>query len=126
MKSLFKGIWLLEAPEFKFPECNCLLLEDEVLCLIDTSASESEFKQVKNRPINMIVNSHGHPDHVMHNLEFPRAEIYLHGEDHHLLSSSEEFLRTFGFDLFPDELCRSLYPSAVGYKEMKIHHAISE
>ncbi|MGE5416681.1 MAG: MBL fold metallo-hydrolase [Acidobacteriota bacterium] len=126
MKSLFKGICLLEAPEFKFPECNCLLIEDEVLCLVDTSASEAEFDQIKDRPIQMIVNSHGHPDHVLHNKDFSGAQIYLHEADHHLLTGKEEFLRTFGFDLYHDDIIRPLYADAVGYYEMLVNHAIVE
>ena len=49
MKSLFKHIFLLELPQFQYPYCSCLWIEDEINCLVDSSPTDQELTNLERK-----------------------------------------------------------------------------
>ena len=53
---------------YKFPNCNSLLIEDEKTALIDTGLGRNLLKEILNEiKIDLLINTHTHPDHVAGN-----------------------------------------------------------
>lgn len=126
MEKLFPGIKLLTNKKFLFPYCNCLLIEDEVCCLVDSSPDPADLVHIQSRPIDWIVNSHGHIDHVWRNADYPDARVWMHPADHGLVASGENYLHIFGFELFPDPQIRAQYLDAIGYRARPADAALED
>lgn len=77
--SITPTISLLKAPDFPF--CNSLLIEDQQTALVDTGLGRHNLAKVlKKIKIDLLINSHTHPDHVAGNriiCEMTSAEIYV-------------------------------------------------
>lgn len=116
MKRLFKHITLLELPQFMYPYCNCLWIEDEINCLIDSSPPDEELTLLRGKTVHLIINSHGHIDHNRANYRFPEARVLLHQSNHSLVESEEGYLQAFGFDRFLDEAGQNMYLRGPGYR----------
>lgn len=115
MEQLTDKIKLLSNGKYRLPYCNCLLIEDEINCLIDSSPTDDEFAHLDGLKIDLIVNSHSHTDHNSRNHAFPDTRILLHPAEHSRAASGEEYLRAYGFDMFNAEDVRPLYLAAVKY-----------
>lgn len=88
-------------------DCNTYLIIDEMVTLVDPGTNLN--KLLKNmekdgfniRDINLIVNTHSHPDHCSLNKkvkEISKAKIALHPEEVKHLMVSQEMARYFGLD----------------------------
>lgn len=115
MEKLTDRIKILSNGKYVLPYCNCLLIEDEINCLCDSSPTDEEMEHLKGININLIVNSHGHTDHNSRNHEFPNAGVLLHPVEHERVASGEAYLAAYGFNHFPSEDVRPLYLNAVKY-----------
>lgn len=126
MQTITKKIKLMQAPPFKYPFCHCLLIEDELTCLIDSSPYETGKRYLEGKRIDMIVNTHGHQDHCLLNPDYPEARVYMHKNDHGLVSCGENYLHEFGFDLFRDDQVRAVFLNAIGYRPRTPDESIEE
>lgn len=115
MEQLTPRIKLLSNGKYILPWCNCLLIEDDINCLIDSSPIEEEFVNLEGINIDLIVNSHAHTDHNSRNYAFPGAKILLHPAEHARAASGEQYLIDYGFNMFNAEDVRPLYLAAVKY-----------
>jgi len=116
MKKLFSHITLLELPHFLYPYCNCLWIEDEINCLVDSSPTDKERAHLKGKNVQLIINSHGHIDHNRSNYLYPEARVLLHESNHYLVESEEGYLKAFGFDRLLDEYGQRMYLEGPGYR----------
>lgn len=82
--------------EGKYPFCNCLLINDEVKCLIDSGAGANQMVELNREKINYLINSHAHEDHTYLNTLFKNAEIYCHEHDASAIESVEELKKRYG------------------------------
>lgn len=127
MIKIAKNIWLVDYPGFKFPYCNCLLIEDDLTCLIDNSAGESDLTNLLNKNIDLVVNSHGHLDHCFHNYRFPGSRILMHPADHDIAGSAEEYLEEFGLNQYAiDHSNRQRYLEGIHYHTTRLDGFIEE
>ncbi len=126
MEKLFRGITLLGNSKFVFPYCNCLLIEDDINCLIDSSLFPEDLPKVQDCRIDWIVNSHGHVDHCWRNADFNEARVFLHPADHPLVASGKNYLDIFGFERFPEPEIKPQYLDAIGYRERPADEAIED
>lgn len=126
MEQLFPGIKLLTNKKFVFPFCNCLLIEDELCCLVDSSPDPADRGCLEGRSLDLIINSHGHVDHVVCNPDYPGVPVLMHPADHALVASGQEYLRIFGFERFPDPALSSRYLEAIGYRERAADATLEE
>jgi len=115
MEQLTEKIKLLTNGKYTLPYCNCLLIEDDINCLVDSSPADQEFEHLKGIDISLIVNSHGHSDHNSRNYAFPDAKVLLHGSEHERVKSGEAYLEAYGFNLYNAEDVRPIYLAAVKY-----------
>lgn len=115
MEQLTGKIKLLTNGKYTLPWCNCLLIEDEINCLLDSSPIDEEFAHLDGVDINLIVNSHAHTDHNSRNYAFPGAKILLHQAEHARAASGEQYLIDYGFNMYNAEDVRPIYLAAVKY-----------
>jgi len=63
----------------KFPFSHSILIEDDTTALIDTGCGITTLKQVKN--IDVVINSHSHPDHTAGNWVFRGLPLQVPEEE---------------------------------------------
>jgi len=95
-----KHIRILEVPGWSYPFCNCLWIDDDITCLIDSSPAETDRAFSKNRKVDMIVNTHAHMDHVQCNRDFPHSKIFMHPAEHEMAQSGDKYLEEYGMKKF--------------------------
>ena len=68
--------------EGRYPYSHSLLIEDEKVVLIDTGTGPKVNNRIaRDKKVNLIINSHGHEDHISGNHLFPSATICSHQFD---------------------------------------------
>ncbi len=106
---LNEGILFIEGERGgKYPSSNSLLIGEERFVLIDTgfSLSPEVVRELKERfPIEMIVNSHCHEDHVLMNRMFQECQICCHKLDAPAVRSVKELNKRY-FTHKDEELVR--------------------
>ena len=115
-KKLSRHVSLLEVPEYTFPYCNTILIEDDACCLIDTAVTDDAFQYLRGKHIDLIVSTHYHVDHNLHNNHFPQAKIMVHEADFPYLGSRERFISTLGSQYVGEDLSRYLKVDQLGYE----------
>jgi len=115
MEKLTDRIKILSNGKYTLPYCNCLLIEDEINCLCDSSPPDQEMEHLEGINIGLIVNSHGHTDHNSRNYMFPDAKVLLYPTEHERASSGEAYLAAYGFNHYNAEDVRPFYLNAVKF-----------
>ncbi|WP_319522393.1 MBL fold metallo-hydrolase [uncultured Desulfosarcina sp.] len=74
-----EGIWLIQGPgKSRFPHSNGFLLQGERTCLIDAGIGAKRIEEIDHRlPIDMLVISHSHPDHILAWHTLADRQLYL-------------------------------------------------
>ena len=66
----------------RYPHCNTVFVDDEHRAFIDAASKEETLKAInRERPIEILIVSHGHEDHIMYNYLFPDADFWVPQED---------------------------------------------
>jgi glyoxylase-like metal-dependent hydrolase (beta-lactamase superfamily II) len=66
----------------KYPQSNSVLIDDDIRAIIDPACDEEKLLKIhQERPIEVIINSHGHEDHILYNSRFPDAQLWVHELD---------------------------------------------
>ena len=77
----------------KYPHCNTVFIDDEIRCIIDPACDESILKEIQHtRPVDVIINSHGHEDHFLYNRLFPDAALWVPEHDAPLYRSIDHII----------------------------------
>jgi len=64
----------------KYPTCHSVFIDDEVRAVIDPASDEARLLELhRQRPVQVIINSHCHEDHFLLNSRFPDAELWVPG-----------------------------------------------
>ena len=86
----------------KYPQSNSVFIDDEIRAVIDPASDEKKLKALhKERPIQVIINSHGHEDHFLYNSRFPDAQLWVHALDAQAFRDINAFFKQF---FHPDEV----------------------
>ena len=84
----------------KYPQSNSVLIDDNIRAVIDPACSEEKLLTIhRERPIEVVINSHGHEDHILYNWLFPDAQLWLHKLDACVFKDMDVFMHQF----FPPE-----------------------
>ncbi len=110
MKRIADKVILFEAPRERFCS-NSLLIDDRTKILIDTSCGRENIEYLRSRPIDIVINSHFHEDHTMHNDKFPRAELWAHPKDAPAIASEDVFADYYGMKGAGEEQLWQVYTS---------------
>lgn len=127
MFNITKHIKVFELPRFKFPYCNCIWIDDDIGCLIDSSPTDEELINLTGKKIDLIVNSHGHLDHYFHNIDYPDTRVLMHEKDQAMAQSAKAYLHNFNFYAqVPDEKLHTLYMDAIHYRTTHVNANLSD
>lgn len=80
----------------KYPQSNSVLIDDNLRAIIDPACDETKLASIqKERPVDVIINSHGHEDHILYNYLFPDAQLWVHAQDAGVFKDVRAFLNQF-------------------------------
>lgn len=86
----------------KYPQSNSVLIDDNIRTIIDPACDEEKLLSLRRqRPIDVIINSHGHEDHILYNYLFPAAQLWVHELDAPVFKDMDVFINQF---FPPDEI----------------------
>jgi glyoxylase-like metal-dependent hydrolase (beta-lactamase superfamily II) len=81
----------------KYPHGHSVFIDDEKRALIDAASIEETLLAIqKERPIQILINSHGHEDHLLYNYRFPEAEFWAHEADAHTFEDVQNMISCYG------------------------------
>lgn len=126
MHQIDRHIKVIEFPGRPYANCNCLLLEDDIPCLIDTGFDESHLENLQKSSVQLVVNSHGHADHCHFNHMFPQARILMHPANFEIIASAENYLKDLAFDTMVEQEWTSLFMQAVCYRPTRVDGEIQD
>ncbi|HPF21070.1 MAG TPA: MBL fold metallo-hydrolase [Syntrophomonas sp.] len=127
MFNINQHIAVVEFHGFEYPHCNCLLVRDDINCLLDNSPGRADLENLCRQPVDIIVNSHGHIDHYLCNQYFPSSRVYMHPADQAIAQSAEKYLQAFGLTtLTHNPVLQQLYLKAVKNRTAIMDEDISE
>jgi len=77
----------------KYPQSNSVLIDDDIRAIIDPACDEEKLLKIhQERPIEVVMNSHGHEDHFLYNSRFPDARLWVHALEASAYESIEAFV----------------------------------
>ena len=127
MVNITDRIKFIEAPnKARFPYCHCLLIEDDKRALIDTSFGEENLAELLKMPIDMIVNTHFHEDHILNNYHFPKAEVWMHTLDAPGARTLKTFLEFYGFADFDGEQIGQDFIASIDLHASPVHREFDD
>lgn len=127
MIKIDKHISVVDYPGFLYPHCNCMYIEDDINCLIDCSPGADDLSCLKQKKVDLIINSHGHIDHYQYNHLFPDSKILMHQADQAIAQSAEKYLYTFGINVWTsDSQLNKLYLDTGRYRTTRIDEYIED
>lgn len=84
----------------RYPHCHSLFIDDERRALIDAASNEETLLAIqKERPVQILINSHGHEDHLLYNHLFPEAEFWVHEADAHVFRDVQNLIDCYGEEI---------------------------
>ena len=86
----------------KYPQSNSVLIDDDIRAIIDPACDKEKLKSIHSeRPVEVVINSHGHEDHILYNSLFPDAQLWVHKLDAEVFKDMDVFMHQF---FPPDEM----------------------
>lgn len=97
-KKRFGSIIFVPGPaNGRYPFCNSLYIDDSKKVLIDAGSDEHFLRSLEgDHPIDMLINSHYHEDHIMFNFLFPQADLCVHEAEVPCYQSIRNMLDYYG------------------------------
>lgn len=94
-------IKLLNVPNHgNFPYCTCVMVDDDVRVLIDSSCGSETAAYLRQKGLDVLINTHFHLDHTLNTGDLGPVEIWCHELDAPGIRSVQSYQDLYGFDLF--------------------------
>jgi len=118
-------IKFIEAPnKARFPYCHCLLIDDDQRALIDTSFGLQNLQELLKTPVDIIINTHFHEDHILNNHYFPDAQVWMHALDAPGARSLDAFVEYYGFAEFGGEKLGQEFIDSIDLHASPVHREL--
>ena len=99
LKYLFDNIYIITTGKHgQFPFTYCYYIDNQVKTIIDTPLDARFVEFFQDRPVDLILNTHFHPDHSGCNYLFPGVKIMAHQLDVPALQSQKVFSENYGLE----------------------------
>ncbi len=127
MVKITDHIGFIEAPnKARFPYCHCLLIDDEMRVLMDTSCGDEKLRELIKSPIDVIVNTHFHEDHILGNYRFPDAEVWIHTLDAPGARTLTGFKEYYGFSEFNGDAIGQAFIESIDLHASPVHREFAD
>lgn len=81
----------------KYPFCHSVLIDDRNRAVVDASSDKDKLKQFKGRgPVDYLITSHAHEDHLAFNYLFPQSKFCVHPFDAPHFENVESLIDSYG------------------------------
>ncbi|MFH1124534.1 MAG: MBL fold metallo-hydrolase [Pseudomonadota bacterium] len=81
----------------KYPQCHSLFVDDRTRVVIDAASDEDKLIRIQqDKPVHVLVNSHGHEDHLLYNYHFRSSAFWVHEADAHAFEAAENLVDCYG------------------------------
>jgi len=90
----------------RFPFCNSLFIDDDVKVVIDPGSGYDSLAEINSRtPVDLVLNTHFHFDHIAYNYVFDHAKIYINDIEAECYRDRANILRHNGVAEYFGEGC---------------------
>jgi glyoxylase-like metal-dependent hydrolase (beta-lactamase superfamily II) len=81
----------------KYPFCHSVLIDDRKRAVVDASSNKDKLKQFKDQgPVDYLITSHAHEDHLAFNYLFPQSKFCVHPFDAPHFENVESLINSYG------------------------------
>ena len=81
----------------KYPFCHSVLIDDRARTVIDASSDGDQLQQFKDQgPVDYLITSHAHEDHLVFNYLFPESRFCVHPFDAPQFENVESLIDSYG------------------------------
>lgn len=81
----------------RYPFCNSILVDDQIRAVIDASSDQERLQAIKDQgPVDYLITSHAHEDHIVFNYLFPESKFCAHPFDAPFFADIESLIDCFG------------------------------
>jgi glyoxylase-like metal-dependent hydrolase (beta-lactamase superfamily II) len=68
----------------RYPHCHSVVIDDSTRAIIDAASDREKLLAFhEERPVDILITSHAHEDHIMYNFLFDKAAFWVHEADAH-------------------------------------------
>jgi len=83
----------------RFPDGNCLFIDDEVPTVVDPATRRADLESIESgNGVRLVINTHYHVDHTRFSSLFPNAELAAHPLDAPAIGSLEVMAHMVGIE----------------------------
>ncbi|MHB8895415.1 MAG: MBL fold metallo-hydrolase [Candidatus Geothermincolia bacterium] len=83
----------------RFPDGNCLFVDDEIPTVIDPATRKAELERINDEKcVRLVIDTHYHVDHIRFNSLFPDADLAAHPRDLKAIESIEGMSEMVGLE----------------------------
>jgi hydroxyacylglutathione hydrolase len=87
----------------RYPFCHSVLIDGQIRAIIDASSDAGKLLSFQGEnPVDFLINSHAHEDHLVFNYLFPRSTFCAHAHDAPAFQSLDSLIDGYG-DMSPEE-----------------------
>jgi glyoxylase-like metal-dependent hydrolase (beta-lactamase superfamily II) len=112
----------------RFPDGNCLFIDDDVPTVVDPATRKDELERIqREHGVGLVINTHYHVDHTRFNSLFPDAEVAAHPADAPAIESLEAMAHMVGIEDKPWlPVWMSVMQERWGYAPRKVTRLVSD
>jgi len=81
----------------RYPACHSLFVDDRIRVVIDAASDEKKLINIqRDKPVHVLITSHGHEDHLLYNYHFRSSAFWAHADDAHAFEAVENLVDCYG------------------------------